>query len=71
MVKLNSTLANMDNEQIDLAAARRRRDELMARMMDMDPAAIDEMQKFLRSLPADMFVQLRADIQDQQAGESR
>jgi hypothetical protein len=61
----------MDNEQIDLAAARRRRDELMARMMDMDPAAIDEMQKFLRSLPADMFVQLRADIQDQQAGESR
>lgn len=71
MVKLNSRLANMDNEQIDLAAARRRRDELMARMMDMDPAAIDEMQKFLRSLPADMFVQLRADIQDQQAGESR
>lgn len=56
---------------MDLAAARRRRDELMARMMDMDPAAIDEMQKFLRSLPADMFVQLRADIQDQQAGESR
>ena len=71
MVKLNSRLANMDNEQMDLAAARRRRDELMARMMDMDPAAIDEMQKFLRSLPADMFVQLRADIQDQQAGESR
>jgi hypothetical protein len=61
----------MDNEQMDLAAARRRRDELMARMMDMDPAAIDEMQKFLRSLPADMVVQLRAGIQHQQAGESR
>ena len=61
----------MANEQMDLAAARRRRDELMTRMMDMDPAAIGEMQKFLRSLPADIFAQLRADMQDQQAGESR
>jgi hypothetical protein len=61
----------MDNEQMDLAAARRRRDELMVRMVAMDPAAIDEMQKFLRSLPAEIVVQLRADMQDQQADESR
>lgn len=58
----------MAREQIDLAAARQQRDELVARIAAMDPTAIDEMQTFLRSLPADMLVQLRA---DQQAGESR
>lgn len=46
---------------MDLAAARQQRDELMARMMAMDPVAVDEMQEFLRSLPTDVLAQLRAD----------
>jgi len=46
---------------MDLAAARRRRDELMQRMMAMDPAAVDEMQEFIRSLPTEILAQLRAD----------
>lgn len=46
---------------MDLAAARQRRDELMARMMNMDPAAVDEMQEFLRSLPTEVLAKLRAE----------
>jgi hypothetical protein len=52
----------MANEQMDLAAARQRRDELMARMAAMDPDAIDEMQEFLRSLPDDVLARLRDDV---------
>jgi hypothetical protein len=45
----------------DLAAIRRRRDELLIRMAAMDPTAVDEMQEFIRSLPTDVLTQLRAD----------
>jgi hypothetical protein len=42
-----------------VAAARKQRDELMARMAAMDPDAIDDMQEFLRSLPAGVLERLR------------
>lgn len=45
----------------DLAAIRRRRDELIERMAAMDPAAVDEMQEFIRSLPTGVLTQLRAE----------
>ena len=52
----------MANEQMDLAAARQRRDELMARMTATDPDAIDEMQEFLRSLPHEVLTRLQDDV---------
>jgi hypothetical protein len=52
----------MANEQMDLAAAGQRRDELMVRMTAMDPDAIDEMQEFLGSLPTEVLKRLQDDV---------
>ena len=42
-----------------VAAAKKRRDELMVRMAAMDPDAIDEMQEFLHSLPIEVLKRMR------------
>jgi hypothetical protein len=46
-------------ETPELAEARARQRELMDRMQTMDPAAVDEMTEFLRSLPTGILRQLR------------
>ena len=52
----------MANEQMELVAARQRLGELMARMANMDPDAVGEMQEFLRSLPAEVLAQIEDDL---------
>ena len=52
-------------ETPELAEARTRQRELMDRMMAMDPAAVDEMTEFLRSLPTGILKRLREEAAGQ------